>query len=52
MEEKNESTKEEKIDKAKELMQELKDLELSPEELEKVNAGSWGKGWTFPPSEN
>jgi hypothetical protein len=59
-EEKQELTKEDpstslrtgKLKKAKELMDEIKELELSPEELEKVDAGFWGSGWSFPPTFN
>ncbi len=42
MGEEKELTKEERIAKAKELMEELKKLELSDEELESINGGNFG----------
>jgi hypothetical protein len=44
-EEKKELTKEEKIEKAKELMKKVKELELNEDELKKVAGGTgcyWG----------
>ncbi len=41
-------TKEEKKEKAKNLIAEIKDLELNADELEQVAGGSGKRGWGMP----